>query len=85
MADHIRGQALERMRRHMAEDKSIKIERGRYGWTKYPRSHVAFSSIGGFLVLSEPCSTIGQKPKTSSPTTKNTCEPTCSLKQDTEA
>lgn len=29
------AERLERMRRHMAEDKLIKIEQGRYGWTRY--------------------------------------------------
>ena len=41
MDDHIRGQRLERMRRHMAEDKQSKIEQGRYGWTHYPKGSKA--------------------------------------------
>lgn len=67
---------LQRMRNHMAMDKLAKIERGRYGWTRYKKNSVAFNSIGGFLVLSEPSITTGQSQSSSSLTTKNTLEPT---------
>lgn len=76
---------LQRMRNHMAMDKLAKIERGRYGWTRLPKSTVAFNSIGGFLVLSEHSTIIGPKHSNSSPTTKSICAPTYSSKQDIEA
>lgn len=76
---------LQRMRNHMAMDKLAKIERGRYGWTRLPKSTVAFNSIGGFLVLSEHSTITGQSPSSFSLTTKNTLELSSSSKQDIEA
>lgn len=76
---------LERLQYHMALANIAGVDGGRTGWTKYPKSHVQFNSIGGFLVSSEPSITIGPKHSNSSPTTKNTYEPTYSSKQDTEA
>lgn len=76
---------LSRMRLHMAEAAWLRTMRGRDKWTKYPKSPAQFRSIGGFLVLSEPSTTIGLNQSNFSLTMKNTLEPTCSLKPDTEA
>lgn len=77
----------ERYRRYKSnqfEDAGKRKDRGRDNWTKYPKSTAQFLSIGGFLVWSEPSTSIGQSGSNSNQTTKNTSEPTCSLKQDTD-
>lgn len=80
-----RSQALARRRQHVLEDQLTRRIWKRNGWTKYPKSPVQFRSIGGFLVLCEPSTCIGQNDLNFSLTMKTTLEPNCSLKQDTEA
>ncbi len=67
---------LDRLQYHMALANIARVERGRTGWTRYPKSHVQFRSIGGFLVSCEPSITTGPSHLSSNQTTKTTLEPT---------